>query len=611
VNIAGLPFREVWVVDFEFGSKPGECPEPICMVGKDLRSGRTIRLWQHELENSKSVPFSIGAEALLVAYYSVAELSCFISLGWPLPENVLDLYVEFRNFTNEKEIPSGRGLLGALAFYGLGGCDPGSKTEMRELALRGGPWSESERSALLEYCESDVISLERLLPKMLPEINLGQALLRGRYMRALAQIERIGIPLDTESLKCLYGNWEQIELRLIEEIDDGQGYHVYDGTVFRASKFAEFIREKEISWPLHQSGSLDLSDDTFKEMSKAHPILVPLRQLRRTLSQMRENKLEVGGDGRNRISFWAFSSKTGRNQPSTSKFIFGLSKWFRGFIRPAPGMALAYIDWSQQEFGIAAALSNDEEMMKAYFASDPYLAFAKQAGAAPADATKESHGDVRKQFKECALGVQYGIGEHGLAKKICRPPVFARELLQKHKETYSQFATWMQDVLAYAYLSGRLRTVFGWRIHVGQKTRANTLKNFPMQANGAEMMRLAACLATERGVRICAPIHDAFLIEAPEAEIMQAVRITQEAMAEASRELLGGFELRSDSDVYIYPSRYEDKDGAEMWRRIWELSEKVEGPVLQRAPHLLALVLLPVLFRYTCAIYSLSILGVI
>ena len=36
-----------------------------------------------------------------------------------------------------------------------------------------------------------------------------------------------------------------------------------------------------------------------------------------------------------------------------------------------------------------------------------------------------------------------------------------------------------------------------------------------MQANGAEMLRLACCLATERGIEVCAPVHDAVLICAP------------------------------------------------------------------------------------------------
>ena len=87
---------------------------------------------------------------------------------------------------------------------------------------------------------------------------------------------------------------------------------------------------------------------------------MPLRELRTSLSQMRLNDLAVGPDGRNRALLSAFRSRTGRNQPSNSTFIFGPAVWLRGLIKPEPGNALAYIDWSQQEFGIAAALSGDD-----------------------------------------------------------------------------------------------------------------------------------------------------------------------------------------------------------------------------------------------------------
>jgi hypothetical protein len=66
--------------------------------------------------------------------------------------------------------------------------------------------------------------------------------------------------------------------------------------------------------------------------------------------------LAVGHDGRNRCLLSAFRSLTGRNQPSNARFIFGPSCWLRGLIRPEPGRAIAYVDWSQQEFGVAAAL---------------------------------------------------------------------------------------------------------------------------------------------------------------------------------------------------------------------------------------------------------------
>ena len=108
------------------------------------------------------------------------------------------------------------------------------------------------------------------------------------------------------------------------------------------------------------SGNLDLQDKTFRSMAKSQPQIAPLRELRHSLGQMRLNEFKVGADSRNRTLLSPFRSRTGRNQPSNSKFVFGSSVWLRGLIMPAEGWGIAYIDWSQQEFGIAAALSGDE-----------------------------------------------------------------------------------------------------------------------------------------------------------------------------------------------------------------------------------------------------------
>ena len=64
-------------------------------------------------------------------------------------------------------------------------------------------------------------------------------------------------------------------------------------------------------------------------------------------------------------------------------------------------------------------------------------------------------------------------------------------------------------------LLNRLHTVFGWTVRVGPDANPRSLRNFPCQANGAEMMRLACCLATERGVSVVAPVHDAVMVEGP------------------------------------------------------------------------------------------------
>ena len=291
---------------------------------------------------------------------------------------------------------------------------------------------------------------------------------------------------------------------------------------------------------------------------------------------MRLLDLAVGGDGRNRTLLSPFRAVTGRNQPSNTKFIFGPSTWLRGLIKPPPGHGVAYIDWSQQEFGIAAALSGDRAMRAAYSSGDPYLEFAKQAGAAPADATKASHKQVREQFKACALGINYGMGEDALAQRIGQPPLRARELLRLHRETYPTFWRWADGAVDFAMLEGRLHTVFGWEVHVGDNSKPRSLRNFPMQANGAEMLRLACCLGTERGIEVGAPVHDAVLICAPLDRLDHDIAAMQAAMQEASRVVLDGFELRSDVEIVRYPDRYMDPRGEVMWERVMGLIGRQE-----------------------------------
>jgi hypothetical protein len=136
-----------------------------------------------------------------------------------------------------------------------------------------------------------------------------------------------------------------------------------------------------------------------------------------------------------------------------------------------------------------------------------------------------------------------------------------------------------------AMLTGRLRTVFGWCVHVPAGVNPATgrplanprsLRNFPMQANGAEMLRLACCLATERGIRVCTPVHDALLVEGPDDQIDDVVTATQRAMREASEVVLDGFALRVDAKIVRHPDRYMDPRGERMWSVVSGLLEELE-----------------------------------
>lgn len=568
----------VFLIDFEFrpeNGREGNTPEPVCLVVKEFLSGVTSRYWKDELEGRTSSPFSVERGALCVAYFASAEMDCFLKLGWQLPENLLDLFVEFRCLTNGTAPPNGAGLLGALLYFGLPSMAAQQKDAMRDLVLRGGPWTPKERQDILEYCETDVTALELLLPAMLPTLDLPRALMRGRYMKAVSHMHATGTPIDTEMQQEIATYWEQIQDALIAQID--ASYGVYDGRTFKIKNWAAYLQREGIAWPRLPSGALEMTDDTFRQMARIHPRVAPIRELRSALSEMRLSNITVGDDGRNRCLLSPFSSKTGRNQPSNSRFIFGPSVWLRGLIKPRPGFCLAYIDYSQQEFGIAAALSGDQSMMEAYRSGDPYLAFAVQAGAVPQGATKRSHKAEREQFKACVLAVQYGMGEISLAQRISQPVARARQLLTLHRQTYRTFWAWSDATQDEAILNGKLWTTFGWEIRVNGQVNARSLRNFPMQGNGAEMLRIACIFLTEAEIRVCAPVHDALLIELPVDELESGLAKAQGLMRLASSAVLGDFELGSDAKVVCPPDRYMDERGQVMWDTVTGLIRKIKS----------------------------------
>lgn len=254
----------------------------------------------------------------------------------------------------------------------------------------------------------------------------------------------------------------------------------------------------------------------------------------------------------------------------------------RALIKPTPGRAVAYVDWSGQEYGIAAYLSGDARMIEDYESGDPYLAFGRRIGVVDREATKATHPKVRGQMKVAlGLGAMYGAGTETVAMTTGQPEAVAREWLKLHRTTYPIFWRWSQAAVDHAMLHSCLHTVFGWPVCLTGKVSPQSLANFPMQANGAEMLRLACCLATERGIQVCAPVHDALLVEGPADSIHEVVSVTQDAMAEASQVVLDSFSLQTDAEVVVYPDRYMDARGQHMWNTVIDFLTKTDQPVGQ------------------------------
>ena len=574
-------FVGIWVVDFEFIARPGERPDPVCLVAREVRTNRLIRVWRDELAALPAPPFPVDENTLYVAFSASAELSCHLALGWPFPAQVLDAHVEFINLINglpQRFVKGGTSQLAALAHFGLSAITSEEKAQWRKRILEGPPFSRDEAVGILDYCQTDVDGLAALLPRLVQRLSprshwADHALLRGRYVKAVARMEHTGVPIDVAALGKLVSNWAEIKVALIDQIR--AEYPLWEGATFKHDRFEAWLIGKRIPWPRTEAGRLSLSRDTFKEMAKAYPIVAPIREVRENLSSMRLSDLAVGSDGRNRTSLFPFGTKSSRNAPSNSRFVFGPAAWLRALIRPTRGRALAYLDYSAQEVGVAAALSGDEALQRAYDSGDPYMSFAVDAGLAPAGATKRSHETIRSLCKTVVLATNYGQQAQALAERLDISVLQAKQLLQAHRRTYGRFWQWSQAAVDTAVLTGHVDTIFGWRLHVTPDTRVTSLLNHPMQSNGAEMLRLACIFAVEAGISVCAPVHDALLIEAPVAEIEVAIERTRACMARASRIVLGGREVGTGVDKVVrYPDRFMDARGVRVWELVVGLLER-------------------------------------
>jgi DNA polymerase family A len=337
------------------------------------------------------------------------------------------------------------------------------------------------------------------------------------------------------------------------------------------------VRRNGMSWPTHEDGTLDERDVTFREMEGKYPQIGPLRELRYSISKLRLNDLAVGNDGRNRTMLGPYGAKTARNQPSNAKYVFGPAKWIRFLITPPPGRALIHRDYCQQEVRIAAVLSGDAALLEACESGDVYLGIAKQLGFAPADATPSTHKDVRQMFKTVVLGIQYGLGARSLAVRTGISLSEGYEILARLHARFRAFEIYAAQVVDRAGLDLEICTPFGWYMQCPSGINSRTVRNFPIQSAGAEIMHVTSILAERRGIRIVAPIHDAFLAEADADRAEDVSLALDRVMRDAARMVLRGYELPTDVQLIEPGQRYFDDRGVEMWETVTRLLAKVEA----------------------------------
>ena len=117
-------------------------------------------------------------------------------------------------------------------------------------------------------------------------------------------------------------------------------------------------------------------------------------------------------------------------------------------------------------------------------------------------------------MKPLQLGINYGMGVPSLARGLNRHPLIASDIIERHRREYPRFWQWRENMVETRH-AGRARSkaYSDGRCTSARSPNKRTLYNFPMQAGGAEMLRLAAWRMCEAGIVPSMLIHDGILLE--------------------------------------------------------------------------------------------------
>jgi hypothetical protein len=550
----------------------------------------------------------------LVAYAAEAEARSILTIDPAFKRMpVIDLYLEYRQLLNhDHALAYGDQLIGgevrrttppkskwdvgaegddedhskapanlAAACFKLLGVkiDTAEKEAVRALIIAGDSDAiNAEADRIQAYCDEDVRHLPALLKAVIArhvrrsnpkEQWLAEALQRGEYAWRTAVMVRHGYPVDVPSLGRFKANVGEILKSAAEECNAASDlrpfrwnkkelrYSLNEKAMrdFIAAQGLPYWRQTEKRGPsLSKEAFGDWFDGASPGLGGAYYRYVKAKQSLNGFLPGAKKKFDdyLGSDGRVRPYFGIYGSQSSRSQPGAAGFIPLKSHWMRVFIKPPKGRAIVSMDYASQEFLIAAVLSQDAAMMDAYRSGDVYLAFAKAAKLAPADATKESHKAIRDKCKGLVLGISYDMTAKGLAPRLKIDEAEAQKLIDTFYDTYPDYAEWKSATISEYETEDELRLPDGWRMY-GDNDNIRSVGNFPVQGFGAVVMRKAVAIAQDAGLDVIYTLHDSIVAEIPCRDFRYAATLRtlmQEAFGFYAKDY-GEFPMiRVDGDIW-------------------------------------------------------------
>jgi hypothetical protein len=536
----------------------------------DERAKEEFRNWIRSLAiDNEFVSFNVESEAryLIAMGFTLQEL---LQFKW------ICQYLEWRMLLNHNHrLMHGNHLDGKVTMfsgkpnYSLAGAlfrllkikvDTDHKEEMRQLIISNpSDYTPEQKKLIMLYCESDTKHLPKLLQayqeewkKLIPKKERAtfkdEIHLRAEYAVRTAEMVNLGHPINVEQTRNLSDNvpriLESTILDICQQFPEIKPWRrVGNELVMNQKNIRAWIAAQKFDkWELTDGGKsgkkdLSLALDAWTEyFDYRHNYprgnfgaqMVRFLKLKQALNGFTKSKTGggkkktfwdyAGNDGRVRPYFGIYGAQSGRSQPAATGYIPLKPAWTRSLIQPNPGRAIASIDYSSQEFLLAALASNDKAMLDAYDSGDVYLAFAKRIRLVPPTATKATHKFERDLCKSTVLGLSYLMSKYGLAIKLTQDTgkyhseEDAQKLIDLFDEAYPDYKNYRDEIISRYHDQGYLKLPSGWYMF-GNNNNFRSIANMPIQGWGGDIMRKAVGFAQDAGLQVILTLHDALYIE--------------------------------------------------------------------------------------------------
>ena len=405
------------------------------------------------------------------------------------------------------------------------------------------------------------LRLERILAERLSENTLSNLYenIEMPLVPVLTDMEYTGIAVNEGFFKTfsaeLTARIEEITKKMYEMV--GYSFNINSTQQLSKVLFETLALIPPDSSNKTKSGNYSTAASVLEEMRDQH-IVVQLLLEYRELAKLVSTYLDAlpkqinPKTGRVHTSFNQTGSVTGRlassdpnlqNIPTRTPMGHRVRK---GFVA-SPENLLLSVDYSQIELRIVAHMANDKAMLDTFKAhQDIHATTASAIYNIPLDSVTK---DQRRQAKAINFGLIYGMSAFGLTRATKLTLAEAENFVKAYFQEFPGVKAYLDGIRKSAAEVGYVETLLGRKRYFPQLKNPATAQvrsraereaiNAPIQGTAADILKIAMIrlpnkLEKEKlHAKMLVQVHDELLLECPEEELKDTIRVVQDVMENA------------------------------------------------------------------------------